>query len=75
MPRRRSSKPKAIAKRLATEIVNELFVNGSGQRAERLVLTTQVGTLGGWGEAAAYTVIQALILKELATIGNRPDTE
>ena len=51
-PPRASDARRAQLEALAQEIVDDLFVNGAGQQADRLVLTTRVVThdLGGWGK-------------------------
>ena len=48
---------KPAHERIADEIVEELFVNGSRQRADRLVLTTGGRYLGGWCEKAVRDII------------------
>jgi hypothetical protein len=52
----------------ATECVNQLFINGQGQRAERLVLTSQDGRdLGGWGRGPVIDhVVEAIEAAEAA---------
>lgn len=43
---------------IAERIVKELFINGQGSKADRLVLTTSDGRdLGGWCERAVVDVI------------------
>lgn len=45
---------KREAQQFAKMIARDLFTNGAGQRASRLVLTVDAphSDLGGWGEAA-----------------------
>jgi hypothetical protein len=50
------------AKRLAHAIAEELFVNGMGKHAERLVLTDAEGRdLGGWGREPVEDLIRDII--------------
>ncbi len=54
MPR----KKKTWKELLAEEIVEELFKNGAGQKAKRLVLELENGKDGGgWGKRAVSDVI------------------
>jgi hypothetical protein len=50
------SKQEAIA--IATKIADELFRNGSGQKADRLVLVQGDRDLGGWCKAAVIDRIE-----------------
>lgn len=48
----------AAMKQIAAAIVERLFTNGAGQRAERLVLTDRNGRdLGGWADKPAQDQI------------------
>ena len=56
------SKPSATARELAEKIAASLFTNGSGEKAERLVLRKHSETdLGGWCEAAVRDRIEDLL--------------
>jgi hypothetical protein len=45
--------------KLADEIIKELFTNGNGEKAARLVLTSDDGhDLGGWSEIGARCAIK-----------------
>ena len=55
-------------RKLAERIAQELFTNGQGQRAQRLVLTIDKPTprdLGGWAEAAVVDLIERLLPVEV----------
>ena len=66
-------KPDSIElQELATEIAKYLFTDGSGQRAERLVLELKKGHMGGgWSEWAVTLAIKERLVeffqKEQAT--------
>jgi hypothetical protein len=48
---------------LADRLVSDLFVNGSGEQAHRLVLTTEDGReLGGWGQRPVRDRIVSALL-------------
>jgi len=58
---------------LATAIADELFTNGQGQRAERLVLTSRFGSdLGGWCQRAVIDVIARQLRATLSPTLERP---
>lgn len=49
-------------RQLAEQIADELFVNGFGERAERLVLLDDAGrNLGGWSKTAVVDRITACL--------------
>lgn len=51
---------------LATKIAEELFINGSRERAQRLVLTVDTPSprnLGGWSQRAAADLIAGVLRK------------
>ncbi len=55
-------------KQIAEAIAEELFVNGQGDRADRLALMKSQGTdperyLGGWSKSAAISVIEQALIK------------
>ena len=53
----------------AQAIVDDLFMNGNGDRAERLVLTADGPPrrdLGGWSSTAVLHRIKRLLTRELA---------
>jgi hypothetical protein len=55
---------KAEAERIAESVVADLFQNGSGQAAQRLVLTVDTPTpknLGGWARGPAKDRIVAIL--------------
>lgn len=59
-------KVKTRTRLLAEAIVDDLFVNGQGQQASRLVLTADAPfrmDLGGWGRGAACDVIERALVK------------
>lgn len=59
---------------LARKITNELFVNGSGENADRLVLVKGTRDLGGWGVLAACSRIEAIVRRELSErVKRRPN--
>lgn len=54
----------AQARRVAIRIVDRLFTNGAGERAQRLTLTVdrpRYRDLGGWGELAAIDQVQQVL--------------
>ena len=54
---------------IARMIADDLFANGAGELAERLVLTVDgppKRNLGGWSKAAVITRITSLLLGEQA---------
>lgn len=54
---------KVAATKIALAVVDRLFKNGAGDRAERLVLESPDGrNLGGWCRGAVRDVIAAAIL-------------
>lgn len=66
MAKRKAGKTLAVkaADRLAKRIAAELFTNGYGEKAERLVLLNKAeADTGGWAEDCAARVIAAVILK------------
>lgn len=55
-----SKKVKTIAKNIA----NELFINGSNEKAKRLVLELEDGTIGGgWCKDAVIDIIKKHLKK------------
>lgn len=51
-----------MAYRLAQKIVDDLMVNGAGEKADRLVLIDQTGRdLGGWGKVPLLHRIAAVL--------------
>ena len=55
-----------VPARIAQAIVEELFCNGSGERADRLVLMTREGRdLGGWGQGPVRDVIARVVAAHL----------
>jgi len=55
------------AQRIAAQIAEDLFVNGMGEVADRLVLTSKEGRdLGGWGRLAVVDRIADGILRARA---------
>lgn len=55
-------------KRLAEQIADDLFTNGIGEKAQRLVLTVDKPKhldLGGWGKAAMANHIFHILEAEL----------
>jgi hypothetical protein len=59
-----SSKRKVVRLLLAEKIAEALFVNGQGERAERLMLVKGGRDLGGWGYEPAIDQITKVILGE-----------
>lgn len=56
---------KTEARAIAERITARLFVNGFGERAQRLVMTVDGPTprnLGGWSERAAVGQIEGVLL-------------
>jgi len=52
----------AIVHKLAKKIANDLFTNGFGQRAVRLVLKlNDIDTAGGWSENAVVDRVEAIL--------------
>lgn len=54
------------ARALAEEIATELFTNGAGHEATRLILYNMDDFLGGWSKNAATNRIEPLLSKHLA---------
>lgn len=53
---------------IARKIADHVFVNGQGEKANRLVLTTDVPThfdLGGWGKEPFIDRVAAILREEL----------
>ncbi len=63
--------PPAVARRFAEAVTRDLFTNGQGQRAERLVLWAG-RDLGGWGEAVVVDRITEAIEAALRAAGSAP---
>jgi hypothetical protein len=63
------SDPRAVAdlaERLAQAIIEDLFTNGVGEKAERLKLEGPRGNdLGGWGKIAARKRVATIIEQHL----------
>lgn len=58
-----------LVDQLAAKIAADLFTNGQGRHADRLVLTDKHGhDLGGWGEGPAADRIAGLLLPALAAL-------
>jgi len=54
------------AKFFAAAIVRELFTNGAGESADRLVLTSGDGKyLGGWSPRAVNDRVRAILLSQI----------
>ena len=65
---KRTKKTRPLTRRDVELIVNDLFINGGGQRADRLVLTDDgppTRDLGGWSRAAIADRIFTLLRKQL----------
>ena len=52
---------------LATRLVRDLFINGAGQQADRLVMMRdgEKGDLGGWSEKGAIWQLTRTLGREL----------
>lgn len=62
-----SSQRRSVAGRIARAVADDLFVNGFGERAERLVLTrdSDERKLGGWCPEAVEDRVRKIVVEEL----------
>lgn len=69
MSKRATRKAEVSNHALAAKIAKELFANGFGQTAERLVLrANSLDTIGGWSREAAIRQIEEVLDKYRLTI-------
>lgn len=70
------SNPTQTARAIAEQIVRELFRNGFGDEADRLVLMTRDRRdVGGWGRGPAHDRIERIIADALAPEAEGRTTE